>query len=81
MLAIDLNIACALSSDTISYSIVQYESEALPSWVSVDSSLFSLILNNTNVSAGTSYKFMVEFYAASVPNKIYQKTIFVTVVS
>jgi hypothetical protein len=81
ILAIDLNIACTNSSDTISYSLVQYESETLPSWASFDSSSYTLILDNTNVSAGTFYRFMVEFYEASEPTGVLQKSIFVTVVS
>jgi hypothetical protein len=79
ILAIDLTIACTTSSDTISYSIVQYESEPLPSWVSIDSSSHTLTLNNTNVLEGTSYKFSTEFYASSEPTKVFQKPIFVSV--
>ena len=54
------NLPCSSSGSTaISYSLVEYNGNLIPSWASIDSSSGVLTLNTPDVSSDTEYNFSV----------------------
>ena len=57
---ITLDLTCSSSGSTpISYSLVEYNGNSIPSWASIDSSSGVLTLNTPDVSSDTEYSLSV----------------------
>ena len=78
--SIILSLTCSISGSTIvSYSL-STTSGSVPSWVSLDTTNWKLIINTTNVPAGTTASFTID---ASVTGdtKTYQKTVNLAIIN
>ena len=63
------DLTCS-STNTISYSIAQYDSSAIPAWISIDSSTGELTISAPEVSADSEYDFYINSQVSGFTNTV-----------